>query len=868
MNSVPIKITNISFFLKVTILNFFPIILFSQSPDIEWQKCLAGSDAKTILQTSEGGFIVAGTGGANIKGFHGGQGSDAWVAKLDPLRNVVWQKCYGGKGDDLANSILMTGDGGYIFAGLTNSNDGDVAGIHGGLDAWVVKLDATGNIQWQKCIGGKFGEEAYSISRTFDGSYILAGSTNSWDGDVSGHSEGLVNSDIWIVKLDTLGNILWQKCYGGTRDDHAYSIIQTNDTGYIFAGQTSSADGDVTGYHSPPDAPPNFWSDAWVVKISSSGNLEWEKCIGGSLIDGINDIIQTSDGGYAAVGTVESNDGNIIGHHDNPGHPDDGLVIKLDSMGNIEWQKSLGGSDDDGFSSIIETSNNDLIIGGSTFSNDGDVFGNHGGTPNNDDIWLLRMNSEGNIDWQKCFGGTNIEWAPRLIHTSDDNFAFCAQTYSGDGDVVGNSNGSNYIISAWLVKLIAHEDVHIVTPTPMPGIFNKRLDFGFSCDGNSIVQALDGGFYIGGGVYSDTSKTSYRPLIAKTDSKGNPYWAKSINFSTASTFNAISPGSFGGIVATGYINDTNGYPSLLVVNIGDSGNIIWTFTGSNRSYAIGNSILHSKDGGYIIGIDDGDGDNYTVLKLNKYGDVQWSTRCVGTPNKIIQLKDDSYVMSATYYQGNMRGPFVLLKLSSSGNLIWSTFVEDDSRSQFVRTNILHTYDMTEISDGGFVVCGEKTRSIEIAGDPFVAKLDSAGKLVWITMADIFANARLETIREIGERDLIVSGNFITSRATGIDWMHPWVTDSLLMVRLHSNGEIYSVQLMSVPGISTEARQMITQADTTIIIVGDASKNNKQNGALLMKFDASLSAWNLFSIKAQDSIVTTHNTYPGGQGLLG
>jgi len=170
--------------------------------------------------------------------------------------SIQWQKCLGGTSDDEAYFIQQTLDGGYIVAGWTSSTDGDVIGNHDSTDYWIVKLDTIGNIQWQKTLGGTDYDEAYSIRQTSDGGYIVAGRSWSNDGDVT---DGHGASDYWIVKLDTIGNIQWQKCLGGTGNDEAFSIQQTSNNEYIIAGWAWSNDGDVIGHHDS--------ADYWVVKL-------------------------------------------------------------------------------------------------------------------------------------------------------------------------------------------------------------------------------------------------------------------------------------------------------------------------------------------------------------------------------------------------------------------------------------------------------------------------------------------------------------------------------------------------------------------------------------------------------------------------
>ena len=224
--------------------------------------------------------------------------SEARRIRQSNLAEVPWRK------QDESHSIQQTADGGYVVAGYANSNDGDVSGNHGDFDYWIVKLDQSGNLVWQKCLGGSNKEEAWSIRQTADGGYVVAGRTYSNDGDVRGnHGDG----DYWVVKLDASGNLVWQKCLGGSNNDEARSIQQTADGGYVVAGHTNSNDGDVRGNHGD--------DDYWVVKLDASGNLVWQKCLGGSKDEYAQSVQQTADGGYVVAGYTYSNDGDVSGNH-------------------------------------------------------------------------------------------------------------------------------------------------------------------------------------------------------------------------------------------------------------------------------------------------------------------------------------------------------------------------------------------------------------------------------------------------------------------------------------------------------------------------------------------------------------------------
>ena len=332
-----------------------------------WQLSLGGTSAEwawSVQQTTDDGLIIAGTtysDDGDVSWHHGA--FDAWIVKLSLSREIEWEKTIGGSADEYASSIQQTTDGGYIIAGNSSSDDDDVSENHGGFDCWIVKLNSSGEIMWQNSLGGTEDDYASSIQQTTDGGYIFAAESCSHDGDVSANNG---QSDYWIVKLDSSGEIIWQKSFGGSSSDWPTSIRQTNDEGYIIAGYSESYDGDV----------PGNWGefDFWILKLNSSGEQIWQNCFGGSNMEAASCIQQTTDGGYIISGLSESNDINVSGNHGKA----DIWVVKLTSSGEITWQKCLGGSEDEWSNSILQTLDGGYILAGTTYSNDGDVSGNHG----------------------------------------------------------------------------------------------------------------------------------------------------------------------------------------------------------------------------------------------------------------------------------------------------------------------------------------------------------------------------------------------------------------------------------------------------------------------------------------------------------
>jgi hypothetical protein len=313
-------------------------------PSIVWQTSLGGSEedyAYSLTPSQDGGYVVAGhsfSSDGDVTGHHGDAlTQDVWITKINGSGSLQWAKSFGGSYQDGARSIKTTADGGYIVAGFNASTDGDVSGHHGlsqSYDYWVLKLNLSGGLQWQKSLGGTHDDIAYAVEQTPDGGYIVAGISQSNNGDVTVHYSGNSTYDWWIVKLDANGNLVWQKTLGGSSNDWCTDIHATPDGGYIVGGYSYSHDHDLTSNKGQ--------SDYWIVKLDGTGNILWQKSYGGSTYDNLNALQLTADGGYIVTGDSQSDDVDVDGHHDSYGTYD-GWVVKIDINGNMVWNKSIGG---------------------------------------------------------------------------------------------------------------------------------------------------------------------------------------------------------------------------------------------------------------------------------------------------------------------------------------------------------------------------------------------------------------------------------------------------------------------------------------------------------------------------------------------
>jgi hypothetical protein len=361
------NITSITIILGIMfILPFFLMNkkLCSQSLSY-WAKTYGGVKddvALSIEQTKDGSYIVIG----HTQSFGSG-GWDLWLLKLDINGNIQWEKSYGGPGDEVYTaSIEQTKDEGYIVATMTNSFGA------GDFDFWILKLDKNGNIQWQKTYGGINEDRAFMVKQTKDGGYIVIGDTRSfgiWD-------------DLWILKLNPNGEIQWQKAYGGPYMEDGYVIQQTKDNGYIAVGATQSFEA-------------GFW-DFWVLKLDENGNIQWQKSYGGKDDDGYTYALQsTLDNGYIIGGWSRSFSNKHVG-----------WILKIDGNGNIQWQKAYKLIGEDRIFSIKQINNNEYIVSAGY-----DCY--YGGS-NCSDFWIFKIDSNGNIKWQKSYGGIGMEIAQSL----------------------------------------------------------------------------------------------------------------------------------------------------------------------------------------------------------------------------------------------------------------------------------------------------------------------------------------------------------------------------------------------------------------------------------------------------------------------
>jgi gliding motility-associated-like protein len=350
------------------------VVKLDRCGNIQWERSFGGSNyesARDVVQTADGGYIVAGETNSSDGGVVAGYGGtkDIWILKLNATGTLLWQKRYGGSGLDIANHIHLLNDGTFLLTASSSSNDGNITGNHGTggyTDGVLMKLDASGNLMWSKCFGGSKNEELLDIE-IINGKTYLAGYANSTDGDIPPQQK---NYDVWLLALDVNGNKIFSKVFGGSQNDVAYSMTKGADGTLTLAGYTTSTDGDVSG--------PKGSQDYWIINVNpANGKLNWQKVMGGTDADYANTVITDADGGYIVGGISYSNNGDVA----NPLGEGDYWMVKLSTSGNVVWKQNIGGSGNDNLRSVIYQSVvKEYFLCGDSDSDDGDFNGGQGET--------------------------------------------------------------------------------------------------------------------------------------------------------------------------------------------------------------------------------------------------------------------------------------------------------------------------------------------------------------------------------------------------------------------------------------------------------------------------------------------------------
>jgi Secretion system C-terminal sorting domain len=501
----------------------FPFFLVAQAPSIVWAKNFGGARTdfgRSIVVTDDNKYVVAGGILSNPNDtFIRTTQLDAWVIKLDANGNILWQKTYGGLGDDSATKIVQTSDKGFIIVGESRSNDGDFRNNKGSFDVWVLKIDSVGTLEWQKTFGGSDSDYASSVIQTQYGEYIINATSRSKDGDFpSNYGE----EDVWILKLNSFGSLIWKKHLGGNSIDFSKDIINIDNESYLTLGETRSIDGDMTGFKGD-----------FIFKIDSSGNIVWRKSHGNpynnaSIFNGYSSAVITATKDIIVVGYMW-----IFASSNNQHNFLDFSISQLDSEGNLKWLKFYGGTGVEYANSVKITPRGDIIVLGDVRSKDFDVDCNHG----KQDMWLLKTDSIGNLIYKICLGGMSDDYGLECILTKDNSILVVGDTDSNNGTFGENKGIVDMSIAKirdpFLTQISENNlDLNInIFPNPLSNYLNidnnssQYLDIqlvnifgqivfkGFCPEGKQIFDFshLPSGLYIL--IGKDTKKNSFSKAI-------------------------------------------------------------------------------------------------------------------------------------------------------------------------------------------------------------------------------------------------------------------------------------------------------------------------------------------------------------------
>ena len=405
---------------------------------LEFVETLGGSknDAfNAVKATTDGGYITAGYTQSNNGDIleKTNTSFDFLISKFSSKNILEWQKTFGGSDDDRATAIVQTLDGGFAVLGFTKSTDIAVSANAGSKDFWLLKLTSNGNLLWEKSFGFSGADYGTDLIETKEGGFLITGvlDVSASDGQGSAKSTATKHSggDYWAIKTDNTGALEWSRFFGGSFTEVPLGVLETDAHNFVIVGSSDSKDFNISN---------NKGSyDFWIIKISTEGTLLWEKSFGGSEIDEAKAITTTNDGNFIIVGDTRSTDKNVS---KNNGAADI-WVLKVSEEGTLLWEKTIGGTNFDVARAVSRTQDNGYLISGSSRSLD-NGFENKG----QNDALILKIDKNGNLLWKKTFGGSEIDFLYGVVELENTAIIAVGESSSSDQDILENKGFTDALI--------------------------------------------------------------------------------------------------------------------------------------------------------------------------------------------------------------------------------------------------------------------------------------------------------------------------------------------------------------------------------------------------------------------------------------
>lgn len=355
---------------------------------------------------------------------------------------VVWDKTFGGINSDIPTSIIINSSGNFMLLGTSSSaiSSDKSENSRGGDDYWLLEIDSNGQVLWEKTYGGSGSDIAKALIETSDGGFAIGGISTSPISDEKTEINK-IGYDYWMIKISATGQKIWDRTIGSTGDDYLTSIVETSDGGFIMAGYTWGS----RIYDKSENS--RGGRDWWIVKLNSLGVKIWDKSIGGQAHDEAPVIFESSDGGLVLIG--ESSSSILYEKSQNSKGGSDYWIVKLNSNGQKVWDRTIGGNWHDEFTSAIKTSDGGYVLAGqsnSSMSQDKTESPRGRG-----DFWIVKVDANGHKIWDKTLGGDAYEYSPALTEDLDGNILVFGNSLSNiSGDKTAISNGT---YDWWLIKL-------------------------------------------------------------------------------------------------------------------------------------------------------------------------------------------------------------------------------------------------------------------------------------------------------------------------------------------------------------------------------------------------------------------------------